>query len=71
MLKSYPNSRKSSPSRTPLKRGQDNKYRNLLEAKMKPEKGKQMDDDVLCVTDKDARPVTLPLAPDENNETSV
>lgn len=69
LLKSYPNSRKSSPSRTPLKRGQD-KYRNFLEAKLRPDR-KLADDEVLCVNDKDTRPATLPVSVDESNETSV
>jgi hypothetical protein len=69
LLKSYPNSRKSSPSRTPLKRGQD-KYRSLLEAKLRPER-KLADDEVLCVNDKDTRPTSLPVSIEESNETSV
>ena len=69
LLKSYPNSRKSSPSRTPLKRGQD-KYRTLLEAKLRPDR-KLADEEVLCVSDKDTRPTSLPVSIEENNETSV
>lgn len=71
MLKSYPNSRKSSPNRTPLRRGQD-KYRNILEAKLKPDKKGALEDEILTVNEnKDARPTNLPLSPDDNNETSV
>lgn len=69
LLKSYPNSRKSSPSRTPLKRGQD-KYRSFLEVTLRPDR-KLADDEVLCVNEKDTRPATLPVSVDENNETSV
>jgi hypothetical protein len=69
LLKSYPNSRKSSPSRTPLKRGQD-KYRSFLEVKLRSDK-KTADDEVLCVNEKDARPTSLPVSLEESNETSV
>ncbi|PNF29694.1 hypothetical protein B7P43_G13059, partial [Cryptotermes secundus] len=69
LLKSYPNSRKSSPSRTPLKRGQE-KYRSFLEARLRPD-GKLADDEVLCVNEKDTRPATLSVSVDESNETSV
>ncbi|XP_049787019.1 protein C1orf43 homolog [Schistocerca cancellata] len=68
MLKSYPNSRKSSPSRTPLKRNQD-KYRNLLDTKLRSDR--KLTDEVLCVNEKEIRPSSLPVSPDENNETSV
>lgn len=69
LLKSYPNSRKSSPSRTPLKRGQD-KYHSFLEAKLRPDR-KLADEEVLCVNDKDTRPTSLPVSTEESNETSV
>ncbi|CAG2057378.1 unnamed protein product [Timema podura] len=69
MLKSFPSSRKSSPSRTPLKRTQDYKYRNVLESKLKADK-RLADDEILCVSDRDIRPSTLAVSPDDN-ETSV
>ncbi|XP_067002021.1 protein C1orf43 homolog [Anabrus simplex] len=69
LLKSYPNSRKSSPSRTPLKRNPD-KYRSFLESKLRPDR-KLADDEVLCVGDKDGRPTSLAVSIEENNETSV
>ncbi|GLH06163.1 hypothetical protein R5R35_010178 [Gryllus longicercus] len=68
LLKSYPNSRKSSPSRTPMKRNQE-KYRSLLESKLRTDR--KLDDEVLCVSDKDLRPTSLPVSIEENNETSV
>ncbi|XP_054277330.1 protein C1orf43 homolog [Macrosteles quadrilineatus] len=55
LLKSYSNSRKSSPNRTPLKKSQD-KCRQLLEAKLKEKR------------DEDSPPVP---PPPDNNETSV
>lgn len=55
MLKSYSNSRKSSPSRTPIKKSQD-KCRQLFEAKLKEKR------------DDDTSPQT-PVH--DNNETSV
>ncbi|XP_026296403.1 uncharacterized protein C1orf43 homolog isoform X2 [Apis mellifera] len=61
LLKSYPSSRKSSPSRTPIKKNVETK-RNILEPKMKlPE------DQTLT----GSRPNTLTVMMLDNNETSV
>ncbi|XP_046419454.1 protein C1orf43 homolog [Neodiprion virginianus] len=61
LLKSYPNSRKSSPSRTPIKKNVDTK-RNILEPRMRPS-----EDQILC----GSRPHTLTVMALDNSETSV
>lgn len=68
LLKSYPSSRKSSPSRTPLKRNPD-KYRTFLGSKIKADH--HLKDEMLCTHEKEGRPTSLPVSPEENNETSV
>lgn len=61
LLKSYPSSRKSSPSRTPIKKNVETK-RNILEPRMKlPE------DHTLT----GSRPNTLTVMALDNSETSV
>ncbi|KAK1116623.1 hypothetical protein K0M31_018242 [Melipona bicolor] len=61
LLKSYPSSRKSSPSRTPIKKNIETK-RNILEPKMK-----LLEDQTLT----GSRPNTLTVMMLDNSETSV
>ncbi|XP_008543448.1 protein C1orf43 homolog [Microplitis demolitor] len=61
LLKSYPSSRKSSPSRTPIKKNVDSK-RNILEPRMRPP-----EEQVLS----GSRPNTLTVMALDNTETSV
>lgn len=61
MLKSYPSSRKSSPSRTPIKKNLDTK-RNILEPRMRPS-----EEQILS----GSRPNTLTVMALDNTETSV
>lgn len=60
LLKSYPSSRKSSPSRTPIKKSAETK-RNILEPRMRTE------EQILC----SSRPNTLTVVTLDNSETSV
>lgn len=62
LLKSYPSSRKSSPSRTPIKKNIETK-RNILEPRMRP----PTDEQVLH----GCRPNTLTVMAFDNTETSV
>ncbi|KAG8041833.1 hypothetical protein G9C98_007137 [Cotesia typhae] len=61
LLKSYPSSRKSSPSRTPIKKNVETK-RNILEPRMRPP-----EEQVLS----GSRPNTLTVMALDNTETSV
>ncbi|XP_017763888.1 PREDICTED: uncharacterized protein C1orf43 homolog [Eufriesea mexicana] len=61
LLKSYPSSRKSSPSRTPIKKNIETK-RNILEPKMKPPEDQTLTG---------SRPNTLTVMMLDNSETSV
>lgn len=61
LLKSYPSSKKSSPSRTPIKKNIETK-RNILEPKMK-----LLEDQTLT----GSRPNTLTVMMLDNSETSV
>ncbi|XP_015584927.1 uncharacterized protein C1orf43 homolog [Cephus cinctus] len=61
LLKSYPSSRKSSPSRTPIKKNVETK-RHILEPRMR-----MPDDQILC----GSRPNTLTVMALDNSETSV
>ncbi|XP_020290634.1 uncharacterized protein LOC109858110 isoform X1 [Pseudomyrmex gracilis] len=61
LLKSYPNSRKSSPSRTPIKKTVETK-RNILEPRMHPP-----EEQILS----GSRPNTLTVMALDNSETSV
>ncbi|KAF7996481.1 hypothetical protein HCN44_002113 [Aphidius gifuensis] len=63
LLKSYPSSRKSSPSRTPIKKNIETK-RNILEPRMRPPTDEQQ---VLH----GCRPNTLTVMAFDNTETSV
>lgn len=61
LLKSYPSSRKSSPSRTPIKKSVETK-RNILEPRMRPP-----EEQILT----GSRPNTLTVMTLDNSETSV
>ncbi|XP_029163582.1 uncharacterized protein C1orf43 homolog [Nylanderia fulva] len=61
LLKSYPSSRKSSPSRTPIKKNVETK-RNILEPRMRPP-----EEQILT----GSRPNTLTVMTLDNSETSV
>ena len=61
LLKSYPSSRKSSPSRTPIKKNVETK-RNILEPRMRPPEEQILGG---------SRPNTLTVMTLDNNETSV
>ncbi|XP_071553587.1 protein C1orf43 homolog [Temnothorax nylanderi] len=61
LLKSYPSSRKSSPSRTPIKKSAETK-RNILEPRMRPP-----EEQILT----GSRPNTLTVMTLDNSETSV
>ncbi|XP_063991027.1 protein C1orf43 homolog [Diachasmimorpha longicaudata] len=61
LLKSYPSSRKSSPSRTPIKKSVETK-RNILEPKMRPP-----EEQILS----GSRPNTLTVMALDNTETTV
>lgn len=61
LLKSYPSSRKSSPSRTPIKKNSDVK-RSALDPRIR-----HPEEQILC----GSRPNTLTVLSLENSETSV
>lgn len=77
-MKNYTNSRKSSPSRTPIKKNQD-KCRQLLEAKLKEKKVPEDVEETTTITSSADTNLTAAvnnmttLAPptNDNNETSV
>ncbi|KAG8222838.1 hypothetical protein J437_LFUL007546 [Ladona fulva] len=72
-MKSFPNSRKSSPSKTPIRKCiEKNTRKGLMEAKLKPAKNFAMEAENETANDRDVnsleRPTTLIIDNNENNE---
>lgn len=62
LIKSYPNSRKNSPNRTPIKKSV------TTDLRLRPDK--KLEDEILRISDRENKPHTLHV-PGEDNETSV